>query len=141
VSSGHPFNPPHLVPLVEIVGGGQDFRGDDFSAPLNSYTSIGEAGSSPSQGSTWGMSPTGCRQPWGGRVYHLVAGRGSSVSPMSTRRFVLGDLDCDWGIMGQVLLNHLGGGEGGHRPLFFRSVYGSHDCMVEGTRVAGWLDA
>ena len=28
---GHPFNPPHIIPLVEIVGGAETFRGNDRS--------------------------------------------------------------------------------------------------------------
>src|SRR4051794_2315773 len=38
---GHPFNPPHLVPLVEVVGGSR--TGDDaIEAAMSFYRSVGK---------------------------------------------------------------------------------------------------
>ena len=39
-----------------------------------------------------------------------------------------------WGIMGNVLLNHLGGGAGRHRALL-RAVHRADDGLVEGARL------
>src|SRR6201991_3968323 len=38
---GHPFNPPHLVPLVEIVGGAKTSK-DTIERAAEFYTSIGQ---------------------------------------------------------------------------------------------------
>src|SRR3954468_4382990 len=38
---GHPFNPPHLIPLVEIVGGGKTSK-ETIQRMAEFYTSIGK---------------------------------------------------------------------------------------------------
>ena len=38
---GHPFNPPHLIPLVEIVGGAKTSE-DTIERAAQFYTSIGK---------------------------------------------------------------------------------------------------
>ena len=94
---GHPFNPPHLVPLVEIVGGVKTSE-ETIQRAFEFYTSIGKRQFAFTR-KYLGMSPTGCRQPWGGRVI-ISLQKGSSVSPMSTRRCA-GDLDCDGALWGK----------------------------------------
>lgn len=39
---GHPFNPPHLVPLVEVVGGAQTST-TTIEAAMDTYRSVGKA--------------------------------------------------------------------------------------------------
>ena len=105
---GHPFNPPHLVPLVEIVGGAKTSEAR-LSAPRNLYWP-GKAGSSPPQGSARarGQSPAGrlARE-----VYYLVAEGVVSAADVDTA--LCWGPGLRWGIMGNMILNHLGGGQGG----------------------------
>ena len=61
----HPFNPPHLIPLVEIVGGAKTSaetikRADEF------YTSIGRKTVRINKGCP-ATSPTACRPHWRAR--------------------------------------------------------------------------
>ena len=81
---GHPFNPPHLVPLVEIVGGSKDLGSDHSSAPLNS-TRVWASRPSGCARKCPGMSPIACRRRWRGRSI-TSSPKASSVSPTSIRR-------------------------------------------------------
>jgi hypothetical protein len=79
---GHPFNPPHLVPLVESSAE-QRLQRIRFSAPPNSIRRSG-SGQFAFTRKCLGMSLTGCRQLWAGR-YIISLQKGSSASPTSTR--------------------------------------------------------
>ena len=111
---GHPFNPPHLVPLVEIVGGAKTSeatieRATEFYAGL-------------------GKQPIRLRKEVPGHVanrlqaavarevYYLVAEDVVSVADVD--RALSWGPGLRWGIMGNVLLNHLGGGQGGIEHFF-----------------------
>jgi hypothetical protein len=95
----HPFNPPHLIPLVEIVGILHVDRAADGT---------------PQQGNAGA-----CRRPFAGRI----GARG-----LLPRRRGCGERRVDtalswgpglrWGIMGNMMLNHLGGGPGGIEHFF-----------------------
>src|SRR5690606_7600504 len=43
---GHPFNPPHLIPLVEVIGGEQTSL-EALKATMDFYTSIGKSSINP----------------------------------------------------------------------------------------------
>ena len=58
---GHPFNPPHLIPLVEIVGGAKTSEGYDPSAPTNFIRRSGN-GRCASTRKCRATSPTVCRR-------------------------------------------------------------------------------
>jgi carnitine 3-dehydrogenase len=106
---GHPFNPPHLVPLVEVVGG-------DKTAPwaieraLSFYAAIDK-------------SPIHIRREVRGHVanrlqaalwreaVHLVAEGVASVSDIDTA--ISAGPGLRWALMGPHLTFHLAGGTGG----------------------------
>jgi 3-hydroxyacyl-CoA dehydrogenase len=111
---GHPFNPPHLVPLVEIVGGAKTSE-DTIERAAAFYTALGKR-------------PVRLRKEVPGHVanrlqaaimreaYHLVNEGVVSVADVDTA--LCWGPGLRWGIMGQVLLNHLGGGQGGIEHFF-----------------------
>src|SRR6266446_3459584 len=93
---GHPFNPPHMVPLVEVVAGAKTSP-ETVERAIAFYTSIGK------------------------RAIHV---RKEVVGHVANRlQGVLDVADSDaavcwgpglrWGLMGPNLLFHLAGGEGG----------------------------
>jgi 3-hydroxyacyl-CoA dehydrogenase len=111
---GHPFNPPHLVPLVEIVGGTKTSedtvrRAEEFYAALGKRT-VRLHKEVP------GHVANRLQAALAREVYHLVAEGVVSVADVDTA--LCWGPGLRWGIMGQVLLNHLGGGEGGIEHFF-----------------------
>lgn len=62
---GHPFNPPHLIPLVEVVAGKQT-SSETVARTMAFYTAIGKNPYIYAQ-RLKGTSPTGCRQRCGRR--------------------------------------------------------------------------
>ena len=80
----HPFNPPHLIPLVEIVGGAKTSE-ETIRRASKFYTPHRENGPFASTRKCPGMSPIVCRPPWPGRCTIWWA-RASSASLMSTPR-------------------------------------------------------
>jgi 3-hydroxyacyl-CoA dehydrogenase len=105
----HPFNPPHLVPLVEIVGGVKTSE-DTIRRAVKFYTALGKRTvrlhkEVPGHVANR-LQAALCRE-----VYHLVNEGVVSVADVDTA--LCWGPGLRWGIMGQVLLNHLGGGQGG----------------------------
>jgi 3-hydroxyacyl-CoA dehydrogenase len=111
---GHPFNPPHLVPLVEIVGGAKTSE-DVLERVSKFYAGLGK-------------QPVRLRKEVPGHVanrlqaalarevYYLVAE--GVVSAEDVDKAVSWGPGLRWGIMGQLMLNHLGGGPGGIEHFF-----------------------
>jgi 3-hydroxyacyl-CoA dehydrogenase len=111
---GHPFNPPHLVPLVEIVGGAKTSE-STIQRASEFYTSIGKR-TVRLHKEVPGHVANRLQAALGREVYHLVAEGVVSVADVDTA--LCWGPGLRWGIMGQVLLNHLGGGEGGIEHFF-----------------------
>jgi 3-hydroxyacyl-CoA dehydrogenase len=111
---GHPFNPPHLVPLVEIVGGAKTSE-DTIQRAAEFYTSIGKR-TVRLHKEVPGHVANRLQAALGREVYHLVAEGVVSVADVDTA--LCWGPGLRWGVMGQVLLNHLGGGEGGIEHFF-----------------------
>src|SRR3979409_1726130 len=111
---GHPFNPPHLIPLVEIVGGAKTSeatirRADEF------YTSIGHR---TGRGHNEMLRHVANRRQAARsrEIYCLVAeGVGSAADGDTALSWGPG---LRWGVMGSMMLNHLGGGPGGIEHFF-----------------------
>ena len=111
---GHPFNPPHLVPLVEIVGGAKTSE-DTIRRAAEFYTSLGKRTIRLNK-EVPGHVANRLQSALAREVYHLVAEGVVSVADVDTA--LSWGPGLRWGIMGQVLLNHLGGGQGGIEHFF-----------------------
>ena len=111
---GHPFNPPHLVPLVEIVGGAKTSK-DTIERVDEFYTSLGKRTVRLNK-EVPGHVANRLQAALAREVYHLVADGVVSVADVDTA--LCWGPGLRWGIMGQVLLNHLGGGQGGIEHFF-----------------------
>ncbi len=106
---GHPFNPPHLIPLVEIVGGAQTAPATIEQA-IAFYSGIGKR-------------PIHIRREVKGHVanrlqaalwreaVHLVAAGVASVADVDTA--ISEGPGLRWALMGPHLTFHLAGGSGG----------------------------
>ena len=112
---GHPFNPPHLVPLVEIVGGAKTSEADDSSAPRSSTRGLGKQAVRLRK-EVPGHVANRLQAALAREVYYLVAEDVVSVADVD--KALCWGPGLRWGIMGQVLLNHLGGGQGGIEHFF-----------------------
>ena len=111
---GHPFNPPHLVPLVEIVGGAKTSE-DTIERVAAFYTGLGKR-TVRLKKEVPGHVANRLQAALAREVYHLVADGVVSVADVDTA--LCWGPGLRWGIMGQVMLNHLGGGQGGIEHFF-----------------------
>ena len=111
---GHPFNPPHLVPLVEIVGGAKTSK-DTIERVDAFYTSLGKRTVRVKK-EVPGHVANRLQAALAREVYHLVADDVVSAADVDTA--LCWGPGLRWGIMGQLMLNHLGGGQGGIEHFF-----------------------
>jgi 3-hydroxyacyl-CoA dehydrogenase len=110
----HPFNPPHLIPLVEIVGGAKTSeatiqRADEF------YTSIGQRTVRVNKEMP-GHVANRLQAALSREIYYLVAEGVVSAADVDTA--LSWGPGLRWGVMGGLMLNHLGGGPGGIEHFF-----------------------
>jgi 3-hydroxyacyl-CoA dehydrogenase len=110
----HPFNPPHLVPLVEIVGGAKTSE-ETIQRASEFYTGLGKK-TVRLRKEVPGHVANRLQAALAREVYYLVADGVVSVADVD--RALCWGPGLRWGIMGQVLLNHLGGGQGGIEHFF-----------------------
>jgi 3-hydroxyacyl-CoA dehydrogenase len=106
---GHPFNPPHVIPLVEVVGGAKTAP-EALTATMAFYEAIGK-------------KPVLLKKELPGHVANRLQSALYREVVHLIADGVLGVSDADdavswgpglrWGVMGPNLLWHLGGGEGG----------------------------
>lgn len=106
---GHPFNPPHLIPLVEVLGGKLSSQ-DNVQRAIEFYRSIGK-------------KPIHIRQEIKGHVanrlqaalwkeaFYLVNNDVISVADLDTA--ISFGPGLRWALLGPFLNLHLSGGEGG----------------------------
>ncbi|MET3521867.1 3-hydroxyacyl-CoA dehydrogenase NAD-binding domain-containing protein [Mesorhizobium abyssinicae] len=106
---GHPFNPPHLMPLVEIVGGAKT-SGETIRRAENFYTSIGKRTVRINK-ELPGHVANRLQAALAREVYYLVAEGVLSAADVDTA--LTHGPGLRWAIMGNMMLNHLGGGRGG----------------------------
>jgi len=111
---GHPFNTPHLIPLVEIVGGARTSeatirRADEF------YTSIGQRTVRVNKEMP-GHVANRLQAALSREIYYLVAEGVVSAADVDTA--LSWGPGLRWGVMGGLMLNHLGGGQGGIEHFF-----------------------
>src|ERR1700726_2628784 len=112
--SAHPFTPPHLFRLVEIVGGPKTSEATIRRA-AEFYTSIGQRTVRLNKEMP-GHVANRLQAALAREVYYLVAEDVINVTDID--KALCWGPGLRWGIMGQVLLNHLGGGQGGIEHFF-----------------------
>ena len=115
---GHPFNPPHLIPLVEIVGGAKTSE-ESIQRALQFYAELGK-------------QPVRLHKELPGHVANRLQAAIMREVYYLVSEGVLSAADADtalswgpglrWGIMGNMMLNHLGGGQGGIEHFFHQFV-------------------
>lgn len=105
----HPFNPPHLIPLVELVGGAAT-SADAIARAKRFYDSLGKVTIVLNKERA-GHVANRLAAALFREVYYLV-GEGV-VSVEDADKAVSWGPGLRWGLMGQSLVYHLGGGEGG----------------------------
>ncbi|VWD21528.1 3-hydroxyacyl-CoA dehydrogenase NAD-binding domain-containing protein [Burkholderia contaminans] len=110
----HPFNPPHLIPLVELVGG--DATGQEVIARVKAfYDALGKQTIVLNKEMT-GHVANRLAAALFREVYHLVDE--GVVSVADADKAVAWGPGLRWGLMGQCLTYHLGGGAGGIAHFF-----------------------
>jgi 3-hydroxyacyl-CoA dehydrogenase len=111
---GHPFNPPHLVPLVEIVGGAKTSEAT-IERAAEFYTRLGKQAVRLRK-EVPGHVANRLQAALAREVYYLVAEGVVSAADVDTA--LCWGPGLRWGIMGNMMLNHLGGGQGGIEHFF-----------------------
>ena len=111
---GHPFNPPHLIPLVEIVGGAKTSE-DTISRVTDFYTALGKR-TIRLHKEVPGHVANRLQAALWREVAHLISEGVVSVGDADTA--VCWGPGLRWGVMGPSLLFHLGGGQGGIEHFF-----------------------
>src|SRR5277367_2600898 len=111
---GHPFNPPHLVPLVEIVGGAKTSEAT-IQRAAEFYTSIGQRTVRLNKEMP-GHVANRLQAALAREVYYLVSEGVVSAADVDTA--LCWGPGLRWGVMGNMMLNHLGGGPGGIEHFF-----------------------
>lgn len=107
--TGHPFNPPHVIPLVEVVAGAKT-SAETVERTISFYKSIGK-------------KPIRVRKEVVGHVANRLQAALYREVVYLIEQGVLDVADADtavcsgpglrWGVMGPNILFHLGGGQGG----------------------------
>ncbi len=111
---GHPFNPPHLIPLVEIVGGTKTSE-ETIQKATEFYGSIGKRTVRLNKEMP-GHVANRLQAALAREVYYLVSE--GVVSAADVDAALSWGPGLRWGIMGNMMLNHLGGGPGGIEHFF-----------------------
>ena len=110
----HPFNPPHLIPLVEIVGGAKTSE-ETIQRATEFFRSLGKQTVRLNK-EVSGHVANRLQAALAREVYYLVAEGVVSAADVDTA--LCWGPGLRWGIMGNMLLNHLGGGQGGIEHFF-----------------------
>jgi len=123
---GHPFNPPHLIPLVEVVGGARTSP-EVISTAMNFYREIGKR-------------PIHIKKEVRGHVANRLQAALWREAVHLVNEDVVSVADADaaiaygpglrWALMGPNLTFHMAGGQGGMR----------HFLDHIGPAIQGWMD-
>lgn len=111
---GHPFNPPHLIPLVEIVGGTQT-SDDTIERVTAFYRALGKR-TIRLHKELPGHVANRLQAALFREIVYLISEGVVSVADADTA--VCWGPGLRWGVMGPSLLYHLGGGAGGIEHFF-----------------------
>lgn len=118
---GHPFNPPHLIPLVEVVGG-KDTAPETVQWCLDFYNHIGKKAIWIRKEAAGHLANRLQAALWREAVSAVVSGL-ASVEDVDTA--ISAGPGLRWAAMGPHMTFHLGGGEGGmpHMLNQFRPAF------------------
>jgi 3-hydroxyacyl-CoA dehydrogenase len=118
---GHPFNPPHLIPLVEVVGG-KDTAPATIASCLDFYRYIGKRPIHIRKEAPGHLANRLQAALWREAVSAVVTGL-ASVEDVDTA--ISAGPGLRWAAMGPHMTFHLGGGEGGmtHMLAQFRPAF------------------
>ena len=118
---GHPFNPPHLIPLVEVVGG-KDTAPETIARCMNFYRAIGKKPIHLRKEAPGHLANRLQAALWREAVSAVVTGL-ASVEDVDTA--ISAGPGLRWAAMGPHMTFHLGGGEGGmaHMMQQFRPAF------------------
>ncbi|SFW76064.1 3-hydroxyacyl-CoA dehydrogenase NAD-binding domain-containing protein [Amycolatopsis australiensis] len=110
---GHPFNPPHLIPLVEVVPGERTAE-ESVQSAVDFYTSLGrtpvvERKEMP------GFVGNRLQNALNREAIYLV--EQGVVTPAELDTILTSSLGIRWATVGPFLGSHLGGGPGGYRHM------------------------
>lgn len=106
---GHPFNPPHLIPLVEMTAGPQT-DADAFHKARVFYEDIGKVTIQLHKGMPGHVANRLQAAVWREAVHMVVEG---VASVEDVDKAMWSGPGLRWAAMGPTLLFHLGAGEGG----------------------------
>ncbi|MDB5331385.1 MAG: fadC6 [Phycisphaerales bacterium] len=106
---GHPFNPPHIIPLVEVVGGAKTSP-EAIKQAIAFYTSIGKKAIHLKKELPGHVANRLQAALYREMLYLIEQG---VLSVEDTDAAVSYGPGLRWGVMGQSLQWHLGGGAGG----------------------------
>lgn len=106
---GHPFNPPHLIPLVEVIGGAQTSP-EAVQAALAFYTAIGKKAIHVRK-EVKGHIANRLQAALWREAFHLVEQGVASTEDIDTA--IAYGPGLRWALMGPYLNLHMSGGEGG----------------------------
>jgi ketoreductase RED1 len=110
---GHPFNPPHLVPLVEVVPG--ERTGEEaVKAAVDFYTSVGRT-PVVERKEIPGFVGNRLQNALSREAVYLV--EQGVVTPEELDTVMTNSLGLRWATVGPFLGSHLGGGPGGYRHM------------------------
>ncbi|KAI1847876.1 hypothetical protein JX265_013895 [Neoarthrinium moseri] len=139
---GHPFNPPHLIPLVEVVGGGQTDP-EVIEKTMDFYKSMGKKAIHVKK-EVVGHVANRLQAALIREVLYVLQEGVCEVSDIDDA--VSYGPGLRWGIMGPSLLMHLGGGERGiehfvdHLLGPLQTWYAPKDPVVDEDLKKKWID-
>ncbi|KAF4539942.1 3-hydroxyacyl- dehydrogenase [Lasiodiplodia theobromae] len=110
---GHPFNPPHLIPLVEVVGGAQT-SAETVERAMAFYAALGKKAVHVKR-EVPGHIANRLQAALVREILHLTQEGVCSVQDIDDA--VAYGPGLRWGVMGPSALLHLGGGPGGIEHL------------------------
>jgi 3-hydroxyacyl-CoA dehydrogenase len=123
---GHPFNPPHLIPLIEVVGGAKTSP-DAITKAMNFYRDIGKHPIHIKK-EVRGHAANRLQAALWREAIHLVTEGVVSVADADAA--IAYGPGLRWALMGPHLTFHMAGGDGGMK----------HFMDHIGPAIQGWMD-
>ncbi len=122
---GHPFNPPHLIPLVEVVGGSATSE-TAIAQAMAFYASIGKKPIRLMK-EVRGHVANRLQAALWQEAFHLVEAGVASVADIDAA--IAHGPGLRWALLGPFLNLHLSGGPGGIAELFSKPLWQATQAM------------